>query len=173
MKIRAFVGMVVLGSSAWLSAFAASGPPRSGAASITAETTGGICPFAVPGTRVVTSKVEGGAALDFTTHKGGVAELRRRVAAVAERHNALHDLGGTAVASRSNAPGHGVSGGEVPPMNSAKASVEDIDGGARVILTPQDPSQLQVLRQHVESRVALMYRQGCPVTRRATPAPNP
>jgi len=44
------------------------------------------CPMEVAGTSVRAEEVEGGAAMIFST-KGDVAELRRRVAAMAEMHS--------------------------------------------------------------------------------------
>jgi hypothetical protein len=50
------------------------------------EGMGKSCPMAVPGTTATAEEREGGAALVFTT-TGDVAELRRRVTAMAEMHN--------------------------------------------------------------------------------------
>lgn len=47
---------------------------------------GKSCPMMVPGTTARSEEVEGGAAIVLTT-TGDVAELRRRVAAMAEKHN--------------------------------------------------------------------------------------
>jgi len=139
MKIRAFVGVLVLGSSVALTAFGQSSASAS-------------CPMAVPGTMIVPKKVQGGAAIDFTTRdKAEVAELRQRVDETAARHNALQDL----------VPGHGLSGNASTPMNGAVASVQDIPSGARVVLTPQDPSQRKALQQHVETRAGVMSHERC------------
>jgi hypothetical protein len=46
----------------------------------------GMCPMQVEGTSATAEDVEGGAALAFTT-TGDVAELRRRVAHMADMHN--------------------------------------------------------------------------------------
>ncbi len=48
----------------------------------------GMCPMEVQGTKVEAADTDNGAALTFTT-TGDVAELRRRVTAMAERHNAM------------------------------------------------------------------------------------
>lgn len=45
----------------------------------------GMCPLAVPATTVRSEETEGGASLTFVT-SGDVAELRRRVAAMAKMH---------------------------------------------------------------------------------------
>jgi len=47
---------------------------------------GESCPMAVPGTSVRAEEVAGGTAMVFTT-TGDVAELRRRVSAMADMHN--------------------------------------------------------------------------------------
>lgn len=54
-----------------------------------ADTADPSCPVAVPGTSVTVEDTDTGAALVFVT-TGDVAELRRRVAAMAEMHNEHH-----------------------------------------------------------------------------------
>jgi hypothetical protein len=45
----------------------------------------------------------------------------------------------------------------------SRAQVEEIDGGAEVILTPRDPGELQALRQHVEQQARQMASGACPL----------
>jgi hypothetical protein len=51
----------------------------------------GMCPMGVQGTKVEANNTDNGAALTFTT-TGDVAELRRRVTAMAEMHNAMAEM---------------------------------------------------------------------------------
>jgi hypothetical protein len=55
----------------------------------------GTCPMGVQGTKVEATNTDTGAALTFTT-TGDAAELRRRVTALAEMHNAHHSGQGMA-----------------------------------------------------------------------------
>ena len=138
-----------------------------------AGTMAAICPLGVPGTAVATSDTPGGVALAFTTPKGDVNELREHVRRMADMHNAP---GATTMASARgpNQPstpnasdkvadsacgGMGMSGGAMMPP--ASASVFDVDGGARLILTPKDPSQLVELRQHASICARRMQQGDC------------
>lgn len=145
----------------------------------------GMCPMQVPGTTVTSEDVEGGVALVFTTtSKGDVAELRQRVQRMAEMHNQHHAAGGMmmgccgAAAPHEQGPGAGpgheaggpgstmmgggmMGGGMMMP--AATASVEDIEGGARLVLRPKDPAQLGALRQHVRARAERMQHGECPM----------
>lgn len=114
------------------------------------------CPMAVPGTQVVADDTPDGEAITFTTSSDRVAELRSRVHAMAELHNRRMQAGGM------GSTGSGSASAEQGPMQlprpemppPSRATVEDVDGGARVVVTPNDPSdagQLRtVLRVHAE-----------------------
>ena len=117
-----------------------------------------ICPMGVPGTAVATSDTASGVAMTFTTAKGEVPELRKRVHKMGEMHNrasttqmeARHDgvaMSGSTEASKSGeCGGMGMAGGTMMPP--ATASVNDVNDGARLVLTATDPAQLQALREH-------------------------
>jgi hypothetical protein len=62
-----------------------------------------MCPMQVKGTQVEAINIENGVAMTFTT-TGDVAELRRRVTALAEMHNAHH--GGAGAAAGCACPHH-------------------------------------------------------------------
>lgn len=113
----------------------------------------GMCPMAVEGTTARAEDVEGGVAMVFTT-TGEVEELRRRVAHMAQMHDAHHGrAGGTGM--------HGMMMGE--DMPSASARTEDVDGGSRVVLTPQDPADLATLRELVRAHAEKMNAGECPM----------
>lgn len=98
------------------------------------------CPMQVPGTTVTSSNVEGGVALAFTTQGGDVAELRERVQRMTETHPEHHS--GTVMST---------------------ASSEEIESGARLVLKPQDPAQLEALREHARTHAARMAEGDCPM----------
>jgi hypothetical protein len=142
-----------------------------------------MCPMMVEGTTVRAEEVEGGAALVFTT-TGDVADLRRRVARMTEMHNRHQSHGGMMGGPEGHPEGrgrgqrheHGAPGergphgggmmggqGMMMAMIPADARVEEIEGGARVVLTPQNPAQLQALREQVRHRAERMTSGQCPM----------
>jgi hypothetical protein len=57
--------------------------------------------------------------------------------------------------------GHGMMGGMMPP---ARAQAEDVEGGARLRVTPLDPSRTSELKQHMQQRAQMMNEaHGCPM----------
>ncbi|MEP7125847.1 MAG: hypothetical protein ABJE95_33255, partial [Byssovorax sp.] len=141
--------------------------------------TSDACPSQVPGTTVTAADIEGGAALTFTS-TGDVADLRRRVRRMAEMHNLYHGAGGVMMAGDS-APPHW--GGASPDheggmmdrgrmvggmmgrgwrLPAATASVEDLDGGARLIYRTANPSDIEALRDHARTRAGRMVNGACP-----------
>ncbi len=56
----------------------------------------------------------------------------------------------------------GMMGSGGMPMVPSRASVEDIAGGARLVLTPTEPSQLAALRDQARMQAAMMQRGQCP-----------
>lgn len=152
---------------------------------------GGMCPMHVQGTQVAAEDTQDGVALLFTT-SGDVAELRKRVHHLAERHqmqmsnrdpNAApgamgphspmgpgpmgpHGQMGPGAAGAGHAMGHGHAMGDEPKGMHAvpsTARVEDIDRGARIVLTPVDAGKLAELRAHARERAAHMAAGHCPM----------
>ncbi|MBI5548447.1 MAG: hypothetical protein HY901_31580 [Deltaproteobacteria bacterium] len=143
----------------------------------------GMCPMKVQGASVTSENVENGVALVFTTQAGDVAELRRRVHHMAEMHN-QHRAGGMMGGCPQHRGGSGGMGGMMMGggmMPAATASVVDVEGGARLTLHPQDESQLEALRQHVQMCAQAMGKGECPMMApgaegapsEGTPAPSP
>lgn len=129
---------------------------------------GGMCPMKVPGTAVSVADTEGGVALVFTTSTGDVAELRRRVHQVAEMHNRHHSGGMMSGGMHDGGTGEhpmGRGGGMMSPgmMIGSAATAEDVEGGARIVLAPKDPSQLDALRRHVHGHAERMSHGECPM----------
>lgn len=135
------------------------------------------CPVAVPGTSVTVEDLDNGAALVFIT-TGDVAELRRRVTAMAKTHNdhhasmgalpdgkdaggghAGHDMGGHAGHDMGGGDhaghhmgSHGAHGGGMIGVHS-KATASDVDGGAKLLFVSGagDVAKLQSeLRMHAQ-----------------------
>ena len=48
-------------------------------------------------------------------------------------------------------------------MVDSTAHAEDIDAGARIVLSPKDPAQLAELRDHVREHAARMASGHCPM----------
>ena len=156
MKTQAMIGMATVAVTALLGACGANKGARTEpmtastapAAAPTEEPNDAVtsheCPMQIPATTVTSSNVEGGVALAFTTHGGDVAELRARVQRMTETHHQHHS---------------GSVMGMAPPST---ASSEDIEGGARLVLKPQDPAQLEALREHARTHAARMAEGDCP-----------
>lgn len=118
------------------------------------------CPMHVAGTEVAASDTESGAALTFTT-TGDVGELRARAHEMARMHDDMA-VGGHEMGMMKDMP---------MTMPPAHASAEDIDGGARVTLTPIDPAKLDALRSAAHHHVDMMRGGDCPMMRRMGGAP--
>jgi len=134
-----------------------------------------MCPMQVPGTTVTATDIEGGVGLAFTTKSGSVEEVRQRVQQMAETHNNKHsggmmaEHGAPASASdddHQHGAGHGSHGQDGMMMGDkmmppATALVEDIEGGARLNLRPNDPAQLAALQEHVRMKAQQMTSGEC------------
>ncbi len=143
------------------------------------------CPMAVPGAQVIASDTADGGALTFTAASGDVGELRRRVHAMAEMHGGHHAagagmehghggmghgggmmgggmmMGGGAMEGGQGAGGHGSHAMAMPP---SRAAVEDVENGARVVVTPNDPADLEKLRSVTRMQAQYMQQHGCEMT---------
>jgi len=120
------------------------------------------CPLAIPGTTVNAEETQDGMAMTFTTDQGDVAELRRQVYQLSAKYN-------------SSQPGAATSGtmGHVEreaanamdmggPKVASQSRVEEIDGGARLIFTPNNPNELKDLRSQIRRQVQRMVAaRGC------------
>lgn len=141
------------------------------------------CPMQVDGTSVTAENVEGGVALSFTT-TGDVAELRRRVARMAEMHNRHASgeggMGMRAAAGGDDSPskqedrggmmGGGMrnggmmgGGGGKTMMPPSQARAQDVEGGARIVLTPVDPAKAATLQERAGKMAKRMSSGECPM----------
>lgn len=125
-----------------------------------------MCPMAVPGTTVSAQDTPSGEAVTFATSSSQVDELRRRVRAMADMHNS-HHAGGEAQGMGHGAMDHGMmrgggmhgGGTTMPP--ASRARVDDVEGGARLDVTPRDPAAVEQLRSAVRTHVEHMQKDGC------------
>ena len=132
-----------------------------------------MCPMTVPDTKVSAEDTATGAALTFTTTPDHVQALREKVAAMAEMHNRHHagagghgDMQGSAGAGGMHGGMHGSMHGGTGMeggMVAARASAEDVEGGARLVLTPNDPADLPKLQSMVRAHAEHMEQSGCPM----------
>lgn len=60
--------------------------------------------------------------------------------------------------------------GRTMRMVPSRATIEDIPGGARLVLTPATPSQLGALREQARMRAAMMRQGRCPMMQASPPA---
>ena len=116
---------------------------------------GGMCPMA-EGTKITAEDTQDGVAMSFTT-TGDVAQLRQRVHHMADMHEHMMQ-GGMMGSGQMMGSGHMMMT-RVP----STARAEDIDGGARIVLTPKDPAQLADLRARVHEHASQMASGHCPM----------
>ncbi len=120
-----------------------------------------MCPMEVPGTQVSVADTQDGVAIAFTT-SGDVAQLRQRVQGMAVRHEKKMSRGGM-MGSGGMGSGGMMGSGHMMKMVDSTAHAEDIDAGARIVLSPKDPAQLSELRDHVREHAARMAGGHCPM----------
>jgi hypothetical protein len=126
------------------------------------------CPMAVPGTQVAVTETRDGEAVTFTTSRNQADELRARVHAMADMHNSHHQGGGMEGMHGGMQHGGMMGGGSMgstggrdammPPPS--RATVEDVEGGARLVVTPNDPADLDQLRSTVRMHAEHMRQTG-------------
>jgi len=129
------------------------------------------CPMMVESASIDVENTSDGVALRFTsTTAGNVDDLRNRVEHMArmyEMHGGEQGQGGSMMWHRmghtradqdqAGAGGQGPSG----MMPAATARVEEIDNGARLVLTPKDKAQLATLREHARDHERRMEGGEC------------
>ena len=119
------------------------------------------CPLGVPGTRIRVLDTPAGVDLLMTTSNAAAAgELRRRIKEQTARHGPDHREGLGHDGRHGSKHGHGLRLWAMPKTATIEVVEESL--GARVILVPEDPTQLQELRDAVIHRVAKLEAQGCP-----------
>lgn len=104
-----------------------------------------MCPMSVTGTTVTASNTVNGGALTFTTSSGEVAELRARVRAMAKVHGEHH-------------AGSAMNGASTP---LSWATVTDVEGGAALVIEPNDAGDLEALQAAIQASAQRLQRNGC------------
>jgi hypothetical protein len=120
------------------------------------------CPMKVPGTKVVSVDVEGGAALLFST-TGDSEALRQHSRHMAAMHNEMSGEGTmiNATGPASGKPHHLRRHMAALMMPDSMATAEDIDGGAKLVFRPKDPQKLEALRASVRLHAEKMNGGKC------------
>ena len=104
------------------------------------------CPMNLEGASVVTTDTTTGMAVSITTTKPeNIAELRRR----AEQMATMHSI---------DRPSQSMMQGQMLP---GTVKYEPIENGARLTLTPKDPSKLAEFRKQVRMHVERMQKGDC------------
>lgn len=139
---------------------------------------GGMCPMMIDPatTQITTSDTSDGVAITFTT-TGDVNALRARVRQMAEMHNRMAGMQGGGMQGggmqRGGMQGGGMQGGMMHmQMVPSRATVEEIPGGARLVLVPVDPTQVASLRQHARVHAEMMQKGKCPMMAQPGPVPE-
>jgi hypothetical protein len=144
---------------------ATAAPPRTPPAGMRA-----MCPMDVPGTKLSAADTASGEALTFTTTPDQAATLRERVRSMVAMHDQHHAAGDSGhmehgqgammgTGGEHGAHGAGMGGMAMPPPS--RAVVEDVENGARLVVTPNDPADLQKLQSTVKSHAERMQQEGC------------
>ncbi len=139
-----------------------------------------MCPMQVLGAQVTVNDTSNGVALTFTTTDSErVSDLRERAVAMAEMHNAC--MQGTSACPHmggqgsqpsaqpgtpsSTPPGAGAyHGGQGRGMVPSTATVEEVDGGARLLMTPINADDADTLRARVRRMASRMSQDNrCPM----------
>lgn len=119
-----------------------------------------ICPMEVPDTQVSAVDEVNGATLTFTA-PAQVAELQRRVHAMATMHNQHHAGGDTHQGQHSDGMmggGNQMSGMMMPPSH---ATVFDLENGASIKLMPSNAADLPTLQAAARMHAQRMQQNGC------------
>lgn len=115
------------------------------------------CPLGVPGTVVVAEETADGIDLTFTT-RGFTDELRARAREAAAMHGPGARQGIGHGGHHGEGGHHGLMGLQLPP---ARATVDDVEGGARLHLIPSDGADRDVLVRKAKERVKDMTAASC------------
>ena len=122
------------------------------------------CPAAMDGVRVTVEDTDGGVALRFTGEQADLHELRQRTTALGRTYDTLPRQAGSPVPTMTpegrTEPAAGVSA-QLRDTPASSATVEEIEGGARLILVPEEQAQLDVLRDSVRAHARRMQTGQC------------
>lgn len=131
----------------------ASPPPRA-ADAIRSAPPPSTCPLGVEGARVAYEDTANGGRLTFTAPPAQLDSLRRRARDAAALHGPGQRLGEGHEGRHGTGGDHGLRAMQLPPMSAGE---QDVEGGARIDMTPSYDGDLLVLRAKLRERAdALM-----------------
>ena len=119
------------------------------------------CPVHVPATTVTVVNTKDGVAMFFTTTPGNVAEVRRRVAAIARMDLAADTSSGTDATARPSMDLPPWLSGAQPTLVPLRTLSEDVPDGGSLVLTPINPMDLEQLRAYALSHAYRMRLGRC------------
>lgn len=173
------VVVAVTGCMAGMAGHAAQPPPPTPAPQATETAAPGgmaamdmqACPMSVPGTQVAAAETPDGESITFTTSPNWAADLRARVHGMADVHNRHHQGGGMEGTNGGMQHEGMMGGGSMGPSGAgadqmammpppSRATVEDVEGGALIVVTPNDPADLDRLRSAVRMHAEHMQQTG-------------
>lgn len=112
-----------------------------------------VCPVALEDVDVAVEDTTGGVALIFTTDTGDLVALRQRAENLAQMYTMHRGRGYMSWHHMNGDPNRKPRGWSHMagrgPMPAASTILTEIENGARLELTPTDPSQLDALREYV------------------------
>lgn len=121
----------------------------------------GACPMAVADVSVDVADTKDGVALTFTTREGDVADLRGRVQQMATMYEVHRGRGRMMWHPMGQGRGRGQGMQARGMLPAVAANVIEIENGARLELTPRDPAQLDLLREHMRAHQQRMQSGEC------------
>jgi hypothetical protein len=145
--------------------------PTTGRASRPMPMSMSMCPAMVPGVSISAEDAPMGATVTFTAPPAQVEDLRARVRRMAEMHEHMAGM-------RERQPVGGrehrgpMGGTMMTPLPPADVSVEEIEGGSRIVLAARDPADVEALRAGVRRHVERMRDGGCPMRQRQDAPPS-
>lgn len=127
------------------------GPPPQSAAAAAMKTPPppSACPFGVQGASIAYEEIPAGARLTLTAPPDKLEDLRQRTRDAAAMWGPGQRLGAGHDGKHGDGGHHGLKAMQMPP---ADGRARDVEQGARIDLTPQDPNDLAVLRTKVQAR---------------------
>jgi len=118
-----------------------------------------VCPMEVPGTTIASLDTPSGADVMFTTSEPDrVEELRYRVRSLAELRN--DRLSGRPPGSAPPLAVASMGAGPSGRTGASWASVEDVAGGARMVVTTENAFEVDRLRDSIRGRVQRLAQGG-------------
>ena len=116
------------------------------------------CPWAQPGVEVEVEDTEDGVSLTFRGEPEQEEELRQFAERMTEMHERMrhHDR-------RRPMDDRGGMGQMMMQMPETTVEAEEVEGGVRLEFRPEDPEDLEAVREHVRQHAEMMRERRCPM----------